>query len=137
MKTIKMLVTKKGYFDTYVRMALKPLFKINETEEKVVSLILYHINEELELGVPMDAAIRLTSLYEAKVKIRSEIVVMSKKLGNKKAELKESFMNNVMMNLRKKGILLADNRIKKQFVINYSEGGFSVILTPKKEKDDI
>lgn len=135
MKTIKLKLTKKGYFDVYVEAALSLIFKLTKTEQKVVSLILYYINEELDNKVPLEASIRLVSMYEYRVKIMEEIEVPSRKEKGKTQQLPESSLNNIMMNLREKNLVNDKNQMNATYVIRTGDGGFKYLIDIVEEND--
>jgi len=134
MKTIKLTSTKSAYLDIYVEVALSP-FKLTNTEQMVVSRVLYYINEELALNVPLDAAIRLVSMYEYRMKIKDDITVYSKK-EKKDVIMSEGSLNNALSSLKKKKLFDDGNRIKPQYVIKYSDGGFAYNINIKEDGEE-
>lgn len=135
MKIIKLKATKRGYFDIYVEATLSLIFNLTKTESNVVSLILYYINEEVENGVPLEAAIRLVSMYEYRLKIKDNIQVQGRK-EDKMINLPEASLNNVMSSLRTKHLIDKENRFKETYVIRYSDGGFQYVVEEKKEMEE-
>jgi hypothetical protein len=124
MKIIRLKLTKRGYFDLYVEATLSLIFKLTSTESKVVSLMLYYIDEEVSSGVPLEAAIRLVSMYEYRMKIREGIEVQGRGDNKKMIKLPEASLNNILSKLRGTALIDDKNRFNANYVIKHSDGGF-------------